>query len=70
LPVRARTDPAAAVRVLRELPATGGHPVQVACGELGGGLDGFRRTHRQAVAAHAVAGSDDSRPVSAPMIRP
>ena len=29
--------------------------MRVACGEVHGGLDGFRATHRQAVAAQAVA---------------
>jgi DNA-binding PucR family transcriptional regulator len=55
LPVRAQTDPAAAVRVVRDVLASGAHPVRVACGEVCGGLDGFRATHRQAVAAQSVA---------------
>jgi hypothetical protein len=55
LSVRAQAEPAAAVGAVREVLVAGSHPVRVACGQVGGGVAGFRATHRQALAAQAVA---------------
>jgi hypothetical protein len=55
LSLRAHADSADVIDTVRETVAGATHPVQVAAGDVGAGVDGFRATHHQALRAQTVA---------------